>query len=227
MGIKTVAHPPYSPDLAPCDFWLFPKLRGCRYETIEEMKEAVTKVTDTLSQEDFHGTVQVHCSWRRLLRRRLEFHVCTINKSAHTKKSLETYLMILVYVSTWFFCFRLAVLHFMFLSDGKVVFYNFIIPFKFYKFIFCSSVSVCPVLFGCEVFLFSKVSGSFRLDCSCLSILVSVIALVSSSLFLFWCISNISAFLYYCSNLVSESLACCLKTSAFLLDLYHSFSVSS
>ena len=33
------------------------------------------------------GTVQqVHCSWRRLLRRGLEFHVCTINKSAHTKK---------------------------------------------------------------------------------------------------------------------------------------------
>ena len=43
------------------------------------------------------GTVQVHCSRRRLLRRGLEFHVCTINKSAHTKKSLETYLMILVY----------------------------------------------------------------------------------------------------------------------------------
>ena len=51
-------HPPYSPDLAPCDFWLFPKLRGCRYETIEEMKEAVTKVIDTLTQEDFHGTFQ-------------------------------------------------------------------------------------------------------------------------------------------------------------------------
>ena len=33
------------------------------------------------------GTVQqVHCSRRRLLRRGLEFHVCTINKSAHTKK---------------------------------------------------------------------------------------------------------------------------------------------
>ena len=29
---------------------------------------------------------QVHCSWRRLLRRGLKFHVCTINKSAHTKK---------------------------------------------------------------------------------------------------------------------------------------------
>ena len=58
MVIKTVPHPPYSPDLAPCDFWLFPKLkeklRGCRYETIEEMKESVTKFIDTLTQEDFH-----------------------------------------------------------------------------------------------------------------------------------------------------------------------------
>ena len=58
MGIKTVPHPPYSPDLAPCDLLLFPKLRGCRYETIEEMKEAVIKVIDTLTQEDFHGTFQ-------------------------------------------------------------------------------------------------------------------------------------------------------------------------
>ena len=92
MGINRVRQPPYIPDLAPCDSWLFPKLRGCRYETIEEMKEAVTKVIDTLTQEDFYGafeklleTVQVHCSRRKILRRGLEFHVCTINKSAHTK----------------------------------------------------------------------------------------------------------------------------------------------
>ena len=58
MGIKTVRHPPYSPDLAPCDFYLFPKLRCYRYETIEEMKEAVTKFTDTLTQEDFHVAFQ-------------------------------------------------------------------------------------------------------------------------------------------------------------------------
>ena len=61
MGIKTVPHTTYSLDLAPCDFWLFPKLkeklRGCRYERIEEMKEAVT-VIDTLTQEDFHGSFQ-------------------------------------------------------------------------------------------------------------------------------------------------------------------------
>ena len=58
MGIKTVPHPLYSPDFAPCNFCLFPKLRGCRYETIEEIKEAVTKVIDMLTQEDFHGAFQ-------------------------------------------------------------------------------------------------------------------------------------------------------------------------
>ena len=55
MVIKTVPQPP---DLAPCEFWLFPKLRGCCYETIEEMKECVIKVIDTLTQEDFDGAFQ-------------------------------------------------------------------------------------------------------------------------------------------------------------------------
>ena len=58
------------------------------------MKEAVTKVIDKLTQEEFHGAFQ------KLLERYnkciatggdyfeggLEFHVSTINKSAHTKK---------------------------------------------------------------------------------------------------------------------------------------------
>ena len=61
---------------------------------IEEMKEAVTKVNDMLIQEDFDR------AFEKLLERYnkyiaaggdyfeggLEFHVCTINKSAHTKK---------------------------------------------------------------------------------------------------------------------------------------------
>ena len=55
MGIKTVPYPLYSSDLAPSDFCLFPKLRGCCDESIEEMKEAVMKVIDMLTQEDFHG----------------------------------------------------------------------------------------------------------------------------------------------------------------------------
>ena len=49
IDIKTVPQPPYGPDLAPLDFWLYPKLTGSRYETIEEIKEALTKVIDTLT----------------------------------------------------------------------------------------------------------------------------------------------------------------------------------
>ena len=58
MGIKTVFQPPYSQDLAVCDFCLFPMFRGCGYGTIEEMNEAVTKVIDMLIQEDFYWAFQ-------------------------------------------------------------------------------------------------------------------------------------------------------------------------
>ena len=95
MGIKTVHQRPY-------DFWLFPKLRGCRrYEKIEVMKEAVTKVFDTLTQEYLHGAFQ------KLLERYkyisaggdyFEGHksfMCVL--SIKVPKCLETYLMILVF----------------------------------------------------------------------------------------------------------------------------------
>ena len=90
MRIKTVPHPPYSPDLDPCDFWSFPKFRGCRYEIIEEMKEAVqeghwhthTRGLPWGLPEVLRTVQHMHCSRRRLLRRGLKFNVCTINKSA-------------------------------------------------------------------------------------------------------------------------------------------------
>ena len=41
--ITQVTQPPYSPDLAPCDFWLFPKLKspfkGKIFQTIDEIQE--------------------------------------------------------------------------------------------------------------------------------------------------------------------------------------------
>ena len=108
MDIKTVPLSPYSPDLVPCDFWLFPKLTGCRYETIGEMKEAVTKVIDTLTQEDFHE------SFQKLLERHNKCiatggdyfegdksFICELLiKVPIRKKSLETNLMIHVYQSS-------------------------------------------------------------------------------------------------------------------------------
>ena len=103
MGIKTVPQPPYSPDLAPCDFWLFPKLRGCRYETIEEMKEAVMKVIDTLTQEDFHGAFQKFLEWfNKYIAAGGDYFegdysfMCVLSIKGPIQKSLETYLMILI-----------------------------------------------------------------------------------------------------------------------------------
>ena len=92
MGIKTVPQPPYSPDLAPCDFWLFPRLwllwdnwgdeRGCD----EGDWHAHTRGRRWGLPEVVGMVQQVHCSRRRLLRRELEFHVCTINKRDYTTK---------------------------------------------------------------------------------------------------------------------------------------------
>ena len=57
------------------------------------MKEAVTKVIDTLTQEDFHGAFQKllegysKCIAAGVDNFEGEFHACTINKSTHTKKA--------------------------------------------------------------------------------------------------------------------------------------------
>ena len=102
MGIKTVPQPPYSPDLAPCDFCLFPKLkkklRDCRYETIEEKKEAVTKVIDTLTQENFHGGSQKLMErYNKCIAAGGDYFEGDQSFMCVLSKSLETYLMSLVF----------------------------------------------------------------------------------------------------------------------------------
>ena len=85
------SHPPYSSDVATCDFWLFPQLRGYFYETIESgcddcLWHAHKRGLPWGLIEVFGTVQQVYCTQRSLLRSGLEFHVCTINKSSHTKK---------------------------------------------------------------------------------------------------------------------------------------------
>lgn len=61
-NITTLSHPPYSPDLAPLDFWLFPKLKkpmkGHRYEDLEDIKRTVTSVLKNLTSGDFQECFQ-------------------------------------------------------------------------------------------------------------------------------------------------------------------------
>jgi histone-lysine N-methyltransferase SETMAR len=52
-----IPHPPYSPDLASCEFFLFTKLKlrtkGRRFDTNEEIQEESQRVLDTIPKRDF------------------------------------------------------------------------------------------------------------------------------------------------------------------------------
>ncbi|KAI6652366.1 Histone-lysine N-methyltransferase SETMAR-like [Oopsacas minuta] len=58
-SVQLVSHPPYSPDLAPCDFFLFPtineKIRGIRFESPEEARLAFEETLWSLPEEKWHS----------------------------------------------------------------------------------------------------------------------------------------------------------------------------
>ena len=56
LGQKKVTcleHPPYSPYLAPCDSWLFPRMKSTHFASVEEIKAAVTRQLRALKEKDF------------------------------------------------------------------------------------------------------------------------------------------------------------------------------
>jgi len=56
-NVAVLHHPPYSPDLAPADYYLFPKLKfsltGRHFQTVEEIKCAVTRGPNNISKTAF------------------------------------------------------------------------------------------------------------------------------------------------------------------------------
>jgi hypothetical protein len=61
-----VPHPPYSLDLAPCDFSLFPKLKmtlkGRRFETVSDIQRESRAVLSSIKENDFHGAFE---AWKK------------------------------------------------------------------------------------------------------------------------------------------------------------------
>ncbi|KAI6650686.1 Transposase [Oopsacas minuta] len=57
MKIVELDHPPYSPDLAPCDFWLFPKLKkhlsGRKFESRAQIGSAIFQYMKGVPTEDY------------------------------------------------------------------------------------------------------------------------------------------------------------------------------
>jgi hypothetical protein len=56
-GIPVVQQPLYSPDMAPCDFWLFPQLKtvlkGKRFEDIDAIQKNATSTLHTIPKDSF------------------------------------------------------------------------------------------------------------------------------------------------------------------------------
>jgi len=61
-NVSTVPHPAYSPDLAPCDFYMFPKmklrLKGRRFASIEKVQAESQQIPNTLTPADFSECFQ-------------------------------------------------------------------------------------------------------------------------------------------------------------------------
>jgi len=62
-NMTVVPHPPYSPDPAPCNFFLFPKLKmklkGRRFRTVEEIQAESQAVLNTPRENDFRGASKI------------------------------------------------------------------------------------------------------------------------------------------------------------------------
>ncbi|GFT52884.1 putative mariner transposase [Trichonephila clavipes] len=69
-NIPVSPRPPYSPDLSPCDFSLFPKsknpLKGHHFGTLENIQTAVTDQLKAIPISEFH---QYYEEWKKRLQR--------------------------------------------------------------------------------------------------------------------------------------------------------------
>ncbi|GFV71560.1 putative mariner transposase [Trichonephila clavipes] len=61
-SIPVLEHPPYSPDLEPCDFYLFSKvksaLKGTRFESVEAVKKKAARVLKEMTNDVFQHCFQ-------------------------------------------------------------------------------------------------------------------------------------------------------------------------
>jgi len=71
-------HPPYSPDMSPPDFDLFPKLkinmRGVRFSTLEDLSASVTRrVRQLNSSRDLTGIMDLPKRWNAVIRQKGDY----------------------------------------------------------------------------------------------------------------------------------------------------------
>ncbi len=91
-SICVIPYPPYLPDLASCDFWLFPtlkkSLRECRFNSDEEVMQVVHTCFSSLPAAEFEKTIKI--KWQESLERCIEHRGRYFVKAGSEKIDIET-----------------------------------------------------------------------------------------------------------------------------------------
>lgn len=71
--VKLLPHPPYSPDLAPCDFYLFPKIKkelgGRSFDSVENLSRAIQAIVENTPKEEYYKSFDM---WQNRLKKCIE-----------------------------------------------------------------------------------------------------------------------------------------------------------
>ncbi len=89
--IRTFAHPPNSPDLAPCDFALFPKLkeplRGKVFKTVEDLQRKTLEILRQMPKQVFFQAISdLTIRWQKCLTLRGSYF-----EGAHVPVDIEVF----------------------------------------------------------------------------------------------------------------------------------------
>ena len=94
--VTCLEHPPCLPDLAPCDFWLFPRmkavLKGTHFASVEEIKAAVTRQLRDLKEKDFTECFQ---GWQKQIN-------SVLTPRGITLKGTISYLYLNLKINVWY-----------------------------------------------------------------------------------------------------------------------------
>ncbi len=73
MSMHTVSHPPYSPDLAPADFWFFPflkgQIRGRIFPSVPALQDALMEEISKIPRSACHDCIhnRLPNRWRKCI----------------------------------------------------------------------------------------------------------------------------------------------------------------
>ena len=106
LAVTRVTHPPYNPDLAPCNFWLFPKLKsplkGKRFQNIDEIQKIRWGIWWRLGELCEVPSAYFEGDWGIIALCTMFLASCIFNKCLCFSYYMTGYLLVYTFCFTWF-----------------------------------------------------------------------------------------------------------------------------